>query len=290
MIKWLHTRKGFTLVEVIIVLVISGIVAVIAVPSVSNYISYTSAKECKALISDLTSDIRKIVTTNKYSSDTYKVDISTAVKNELAELSGGIFDNKSTKLSAINEETSTVTFIAPLIEANSSVDGEIYTVTLGFSDTDVKVSVKCSVDEHNQKSEAGKTEGKETGESMSIYFGKSVADIATKESTKDDPLKTGISEFLINCTGYYSLGDDGLVTFNLSTIAKAIEALNTYTGYKFSTDAQKTKIYVDTTTNKVKQITATLADDTLLNKIFDSTTEDNKTSTEKSEDANKQQE
>lgn len=191
MIKWLHTRKGFTLVEVIIVLVISGIVAVIAVPSVSNYISYTSAKECKALISDLTSDIRKIVTTNKYSSDTYKVDISTAVKNELAELSGGIFDNKSTKLSAIYEATSTVTFIAPLIEANSSVDGEIYTVTLDFSDTDVKVSVNCSMDEHK--------EANITGESMSIYFGKSVADIAIDKkdsSTIEQKLYDAISDLI----------------------------------------------------------------------------------------------
>ena len=56
--KWMNTRSfGFTLVELIVVLVILSILSAVAVPSVLGFIDDSKAKECRTQVEALTAEI-----------------------------------------------------------------------------------------------------------------------------------------------------------------------------------------------------------------------------------------
>ena len=61
-----RAKKGFTLVEVIIVLVIIAIVAAIAVPNISGYIKRSKANNCQHTMNDFVNDLEYKIVSKRY--------------------------------------------------------------------------------------------------------------------------------------------------------------------------------------------------------------------------------
>ncbi len=58
--------KGFTLTEIICVLVIIGIVAVAAVPGINGFIQHSKASSCNAVIDDIATDVRYALVSERF--------------------------------------------------------------------------------------------------------------------------------------------------------------------------------------------------------------------------------
>ena len=142
-------RKGFTLVEVIIVLVIVGIAAVIAVPGISGYISHTSERACEKMMSSTMDDISRAVTVKKFPSNAA---VSIAIYKEINKLPmlrlrcpQSVSDADESEIEKLeNGPLTGDTLEVAISPIKSTVEGETYSVGWSFADDYVTVSMECS--------------------------------------------------------------------------------------------------------------------------------------------------
>lgn len=164
-------RKGFTLVEVIIVLVIVGIAAVIAVPGISSYISHTSDRACEKMMSGTMDDICRAVTVKKFPS---KAAVSIAIYKEINKLPmlrlrcpQSVSDADDSELEMLESGPLTgnplEVEISPI---KSTTGGETYFVSWSFSNEYVTVSMKCSAHESARMKQT-----------LRIYYGGDISEI-----------------------------------------------------------------------------------------------------------------
>ncbi len=85
-----RAKKGFTLIEVICVLVIIAIVAVIAVPNISRYIDNSKINNCKSTMSGFVNDFEYIIVSKRY----YDID----------DLNGELVKYVESKADSVDEE------------------------------------------------------------------------------------------------------------------------------------------------------------------------------------------
>ena len=146
-------KKGFTLVEVIIVLVIIGIAAAVAVPGISGYITRTGDRTCERMMSGVMNDIQRAVTTKKYSCNAaVSIEIYKSV-NELPMLRLRcpltLSDADESEIALLEQGTLTgaplEVKISPL---KCTTEGETYTVDWSFSGGSVTVKMSCSSHEN----------------------------------------------------------------------------------------------------------------------------------------------
>lgn len=142
-------RKGFTLVEVIIVLIIVGIAAVIAVPGISGYISHTSERACEKMMSSTMDDISRAVTVKKFPSNAA---VSIAIYKEINKLPmlrlrcpQSVSDADESEIEKLeNGPLTGDTLEVAISPIKSTVEGETYSVGWSFADDYVTVSMECS--------------------------------------------------------------------------------------------------------------------------------------------------
>lgn len=220
----MKSKKGFTLVEVIIVLVITGIVAAIAVPSISNYISRTADRNCNTLMTNLVRDIRTTVTTRKYNSVAeISIDIYKSV-NELPMLRlrcpQSLSEARESEISAL--ELGTLTgkpLTVKLSTLKATTDGEQYIIDWSFSTSAVKLTIKCTSHENVSQSV-----------SIPYFLGDSIADIITPPETNE--LKTMYSAVMelistsnADDTPMFPPDENGYITGDMAHAAELLSDL-----------------------------------------------------------------
>lgn len=171
MFRFFRSRSGFTLAEVIIVLVIMGIAATVAVPNVIGFFDNASNRTCSRLMENTMADIRSRITTGRYrenaevSIDIYKsintiplvdLDFPTTVESaddlEKAALEEGTLSGEPLEIR--------------LSDAVATQRGEIYTVDWEFTEGVVNITMRCNYhDEHSLK------------ESVMITYEKKLSDL-----------------------------------------------------------------------------------------------------------------
>lgn len=142
-------NKGFTLVEIIIVLVIMGIVGAVAVPSVINYTKHTAERSCKRLMNETMGNIRATIVSQKYSeSAEVSLDIH-KILNALPLMRMNIPSSvrlaEEDDRSFLSQGTITGAPLDILLSpANATTEDERYTVNWSFSETSVSISMSCN--------------------------------------------------------------------------------------------------------------------------------------------------
>lgn len=152
-------KKGFTLVEVIIVLVIMAIIASVGAPSVVAYIKHTAERTCSRQMKDTLGEIRSAAVSHKYDSTAA---VSIQVYKALSTLPMiRLTYPASVQLAKYSEqealETGTLTgspltiYLSP---DKAAVEDEYYTVNWNYETSGGKaflvISMKCS---HHEKSD-----------------------------------------------------------------------------------------------------------------------------------------
>lgn len=105
-------RKGFTLIETLMVIVLIGIISLILVPNVINMINKNKTKSCENLKKNIISATKIYVNENKYDLNftcDNKVYITIATLKENGKISDDIKDPK-TNIAISDEEKVEVTF------------------------------------------------------------------------------------------------------------------------------------------------------------------------------------
>lgn len=115
-----HDQKGFTLIELMIVVAIIGILAAVAIPQYQNYIARAQASESVSLLGAAKTPITEFVASNG--------DFPTTA--ELEQL--GITDDNAGAV-AKADTVASITVVNDAVDANGVVTGEL-TATLAAAD------------------------------------------------------------------------------------------------------------------------------------------------------------
>lgn len=186
-------KKGFTLVEVIIVLVIAGIVAAIAVPGISGYMERTAQRECRLMIDGIFDELRSKAASRKYGS---RAEVSVEIYGILdsfplmgLDYPRSVYGADDGDLLYLGGESGEIKEEFALSPDKSTVSGEVYTAEWSFNAAGA-VSLRVSCSKHEYAAQAlikpvyagaiainGITESPETGEiaavraAADIFFG-----------------------------------------------------------------------------------------------------------------------
>ncbi len=118
-----RAKKGFTLVEVIIVLVIIAIVAAIAVPNISGYIKRSKANNCQHTMNDFVNDLEYKIVSKRY------YDVS-ELNDELIKLVDSYADSYSNESPAPDTTNGKFNSLTTVLEKTTGIcpNGGQYTV------------------------------------------------------------------------------------------------------------------------------------------------------------------
>lgn len=206
-----RAKKGFTLVEVIIVLVIIAIVAAIAVPNISGYIKRSKANNCQHTMNDFVNDLEYKIVSKRY------YDVS-ELNDELIKLVDSYADSyepptsnpQNGKFTSLTTELKKVTGICP----NGGQYTVEWTIKPGDDPNTAKVKIgKCEcdcIDEHVQ---------------LTSSYELTAALIDTSEYLKSDRSAVNIYETDIQKIIRYI--DDKLENGNPSNIAEVVNNYKT---------------------------------------------------------------
>lgn len=217
-------KKGFTLIEVMIVLVIIGVAAVIAVPSISNYISRTSDRACEKMMDGVMSNIRRAAVTEKFSSNAaVSIEIYKAV-NELPMLRLrcplSVSEADDDELAALNSGTLTGKPLEVKISSvKCNVEGEKYIVDWSFGANTVTVSMKCSSHENVAMTQT-----------FRIYYGGDISDIISPPELTELKQMYAAAEQLLKASDengepLLTADENGRVSGDFAKAAEALSAL-----------------------------------------------------------------
>lgn len=220
----MKSKKGFTLVEVIIVLVIIGITAAIAVPGISSYISHTADRNCSTLMTNVVRDIRSSVMTRKYNSVAeISIDIYKSV-NELPMLRLkcplSLSEASGSEISALEQGTLTgKPLTIKLSTLKATTTGEQYIIDWSFNTSAVKLTIKCTSHENVSQSV-----------SIPYYLGDSIADIITPPETNElkavyNAVKELISMTSDDGTPMFTADENGYITGDMQHAAELLSDL-----------------------------------------------------------------
>lgn len=140
-------KKGFTLVEVLIVLVIMGIVAAAAAPGIVSYYSHAAERTCAGQIKQTVGDIRSALVAHRFAS---AAEVSIEIYRQVEPLSEteqnlpAAEDLTPQQLERLEKGTLSGEPLAlRLSQEKSAVDSETYTIDWSFAEGGVSLAVDC---------------------------------------------------------------------------------------------------------------------------------------------------
>lgn len=140
-------KKGFTLVEVLIVLVVMGIVAAAAAPGIVSYYSHAAERTCAGQIKQTVGDIRSALVGHRFAG---AAEVSIEIYRQVESLSEteqtvpAAEDLTPRQLERLETGTLSGEPLALLLSPEkSAADCETYTINWSFSEGGVNLSVDC---------------------------------------------------------------------------------------------------------------------------------------------------
>lgn len=139
--------KGFTIVEVIVVLVIISIVTMIAVPNISGYIDNSKKRNCETVTREMISEIaiESAAKRFEYYSDEYPITEYNVFLKKLIEE----YSIDSDEVTINNEGSNSYSVITPICPNNKNVT-ILWTATVTESKKSAQINVTVKCEESSQ--------------------------------------------------------------------------------------------------------------------------------------------
>lgn len=126
-------KKGFTLIELMIVIAIIAILATIAIPSYTSYTQKAALSEILRASASYKSDVEICI---------YNMNDTKSCNAGSNGIQANIADDKATKyLKSVSVSSGAIT-----VEGKGSIDGFGYTMTPTFSNNNISWSISCKGD------------------------------------------------------------------------------------------------------------------------------------------------
>ena len=274
-------KKGFTLVELVIVLVIMGIVAAVGVPSIVNYISHTAERTCTRLMKDTVSSIRSAAVSKKHEScaavsiEVYKV--LDSLPPEQLSYPNNVYSASSAELEALEQgRPADNPLRITLSAAKSAVEGETYAISWEFksvTDSGAYMAVNISCNKHGDIS---------VSDNIPLTFGSGFTDITlppkadeNKQAVYDaceyflklpgwKPSKGNKFELTLDIDGkhtyYINNGGNVVVKGDKEAFAALAKLLSEQSGKQVET-VEKMTVYVSDEGRRIKSVSVRFAGD-----------------------------